>query len=79
VPLHTIAFAPGSPGRLFALTEDALMVRLERIEAATDGGIAFHDTAGLRQLLVHRMPEVLDVLRPWYEGRDASGRQAAEA
>jgi hypothetical protein len=79
VPLHSIAFAPGSPGRLFALTEDALMARLERIEAATDGAIVFHDTAGLRQLLVHRMPGLLDVLRPWYERRERLKRRTADA
>lgn len=79
VPLHTIAFAPGSPGRLFALTEDALMARLERIEAATDGAIVFHDTAGLRQLLVHRVPELLDVLRPWYERAERLERRKADA
>lgn len=79
VPLHTIAFAPGSPGRVFALTEDALMARLERIEAATDGGLDFHDTAGLRQLLVRKMPELLDVLRPWYDRRRSSARRASDA
>lgn len=79
VPLHTIAFAPGSPGRVFALTEDALMARMERIEAATDGAIMFHDTAGLRQLMIRRIPELLDVLRPWYEGRRMSARWAADA
>lgn len=79
VPLHTIAFAPGSPGRVLALTEDALMARLERLEAATDGAIVFHDTAGLRQLLVHRLPDLLDVLRPWYESRRLPPRWAAEA
>lgn len=79
IPLHSIAFAPGSPGRVFALTEDALMARLERLEAATNGAIAFHDTAGLRQLLVHRMPELLDVIRPWYESRTKSERRAADA
>lgn len=79
VPLHTIAFAPGSPGRVFALTEDALMGRLERIESATDGAIVFHDTAGLRQLLVHRVPELLDVLRPWYEGHEARERRTPDA
>ncbi len=79
VPLHAVAFAPGSPGRVFALTEDALMARLERIEAATDGAVVFNDTAGLRQLFVHRLPELLDVLRPSYEGRDGWGRRAAEA
>jgi len=79
VPLHTIAFAPGSPGRVFALTEDALMARLERIEATTDRGIVFHDTAGLRQLLVHKLPGLLDVLRPWYERRERSKRGTADA
>jgi Protein of unknown function (DUF4007) len=79
VPLHTIAFAPGSPGRVFALTEDALMARLERIEAATDGAVVFNDTAGLRQLFVHRLPGLLDVLRPWYEGRDARERRMPDA
>ena len=79
VPLHAIAFAPGSPGRVFALTEDALMARMDRIEAATDGAIVFHDTAGLRQLMIRRVPELLDVLRPWYEGRRTSARWAADA
>lgn len=79
VPLHAVAFAPGSPGRVFALTEDALMARMERIEAATDGAILFHDTAGLRQLLIRRVPELLDVLRPWYEGRKTSARWAPDA
>jgi hypothetical protein len=79
VPLHTVAFAPGSPGRVFALSEDALMARLERIEAATDGAIVFHDTAGLRQLMVTKLPELLDLLRPWYEGRDARERRMPDA
>jgi hypothetical protein len=70
VPLHAVAFAPGSPGRVFALTEDALVGRMERIEAATCGAMRFHDTAGLRQILVHRPPGLLDILRLWYEGRD---------
>lgn len=71
IPLHALAFRPGSPGRVFALTEDALIARLERIEVATRGAIVFHDTAGLRQLLVHRLPEQLDVLTPWYRRRTA--------
>lgn len=79
VPLQTIAFAPGSPGRVFALTEDALMDRLERIEASTDGAIVFHDTAGLRQLMIQRMPELLDTLRPWYESRHTRERRTADA
>jgi hypothetical protein len=79
VPLHAIAFAPGSPGRVFALTEDALMNRLERIESATDGAIVFHESAGLRQLLINRAPVPLDVLRPWYEARHTGERRTNAA
>ena len=37
------------------------MDRLERIEATTDGAVVFHDTAGLRQLLVNKAVESDDV------------------
>lgn len=76
IPLHSVAFAAGSPGRVFALTEDALMARLERIEKATDGAIVFHDTAGLRQLLVHRVTEPAALLRQHYAKRGSRGRAA---
>jgi hypothetical protein len=79
VPLQSIAFAPGSPGRVFALTEDALMARLECIDAATNGAITFTDTAGLRQLHIQKLPALLDVLRPCYGSRHASGRRSPDA
>lgn len=66
VPVQSVAFAPGSPGRVFALLEDALMARLERIEATTDGAVVFHDTAGLRQLLIHRAVNPATLLRQHY-------------
>lgn len=75
VPVSSIAFAPGSPGRVFALTEDAMIARLEQIEAATDGAIVFHDTAGLRQLLIHRQPDPIAVLGRHYKRR-AKGKAA---
>ncbi len=73
VPVHSIAFAAGSPGRVFSLTEDALMRRLEDLERTTDGAIVFHDTAGLRQLLVHRQPDALRILGTWYKRRNRRG------
>jgi hypothetical protein len=74
IPLHEIAFAPGSPGRVFALTEDALMARMEALDAATRGAIVYHDTAGLRQLLVHRQADPLALLSSWYERHEGHGR-----
>jgi len=79
VPLHSIAFAPCSPGRVFALTEDALMARLERLAVATKGAVMFDDTAGLRQLQIRELPELLDILRPWYVSRRAAPSRAAGA
>jgi hypothetical protein len=73
VPIQSVAFAPRSPGRVFALLEDSLMARLERIEATTDGAVVFHDTAGLRQLLIHRAVDPTTLLRQHY-GRRARGR-----
>lgn len=49
-----IAFAPGSPGRIFKLDEDSLTSRLERIESASGGALAYDETAGLKQ--VYRRP-----------------------
>jgi hypothetical protein len=45
------------------------MARLERIEEMTDGAIVFHDTAGLRQLLVHRAADATALLRQHYAPR----------
>jgi hypothetical protein len=80
VSLQSIAFAPGSPGRVFALTEDALMVRLERVARATKDAVTFSDTAGLRQIFIHNeLPEALEILRPLYTGRRAAPSRTVDA
>ncbi len=45
-----IAHAPGSPGRVFRLDEDAVADRLERVSDVTKGALRWMDTAGHRQL-----------------------------
>ncbi|HEU4326449.1 MAG TPA: DUF4007 family protein [Roseiflexaceae bacterium] len=47
---HDLVFAPGSPGRVFRLDEDALLGRLERFEMLTGGAAAYSDSAGVRQV-----------------------------
>lgn len=66
VPVDSIAFAPGSPGRIFCLTEDAFVARLEKLDRLTNGGLVYDETAGLRQVLIHRLPGTLDLLESYY-------------
>lgn len=66
VSLEKIAYAPGSPGRIFCLSEEALVARLERLGEVTLGSMSFDDTAGLRQVLVNRRPNPSDILKRYY-------------
>jgi hypothetical protein len=72
VPLHSLAFAPGSPGRVFCLAENALLSRLERIASLTDHAIVFDETAGLRQILVKAAPDTDAMIDRYY--RRTGGR-----
>lgn len=74
VPLDRIAFAPGSPGRVFGLTEDALLARLEGISALTKQAVVFDDTAGVRQLLVRARPDPMALLEKYYARANRSGQ-----
>jgi hypothetical protein len=67
--IDKIAFGPGGPGRVFALSEDALLQRLEKLDRATGGAFIYDDTAGLRQVLVKRKVKPFTLLARHY-GRD---------
>ena len=58
-----LAYRPGSPGRVFQLSEDALVDHLERLDGCTGDALVYDVTAGLRQLYRRRDVEPLDVLR----------------
>lgn len=47
---ESIAYGPGSPGRVFKLDEDSVVTRLTRMADLTGGVFAWTDTAGLRQV-----------------------------
>lgn len=49
---ETVAYAEGSPGRVFKLDEESIAQRLISLAEFTDGKLAWTDSAGLRQ--VHR-------------------------
>jgi hypothetical protein len=78
ISLEKIAYAPGSPGRLFCLSEDALIARLERLGEVTLHAMTFDDTAGLRQVLVNHKPNPIDILSRYYHRqRSHAGNRAA--
>ena len=49
---ETVAYAEGSPGRVFKLDEESIAQRLIAFSDFTGGKLAWTDSAGLRQ--VHR-------------------------
>ena len=61
-----IAYPPGSPGRVFKLTEDALCEYLDGMETCTKDAISYGVTAGLRQLYRRRDCSALQVLKTHY-------------
>ena len=69
VTLEELSFGDRAPGRVFCLDEPGLLERLDRIEALTDGGVVFDETAGLKQIYVHSTPEPTALLRRYYDSR----------
>ena len=74
ITLEDLAFGEGAPGRAFCLDEQGLLARLDRLEALTDGGVVFDETAGLKQIYVHRAPEPVTLLQHHYESPVAERR-----
>lgn len=51
ISFEVLAHHPGSPGKVFLLTEDDLAERLTRIDLITDGALSWSETAGLKQVV----------------------------
>jgi len=69
-----VAYHPGSPGRVFKLSDTALTDYLEALDDLTRGAITYGATAGLRQLYRrHELAQdfALTMLRRHYEGGKA--------
>lgn len=70
--LDAIALEPGSPGRVFSLSEEALLSRLERLDSLTNGAVRFDETAGLRQVLFHDRVAPGQLLKAHYMAQTAA-------
>lgn len=64
--LEDLLFAPGSPGRVFSLTEASALRRLDALHALTKGKLSYDETAGLKQVLVYELPDPIPVLRGYF-------------
>jgi hypothetical protein len=66
VTLEDLSYAAGAPGRVFCLSEIGLLRQLDKMDELSDGGIAFDETAGLKQVYVHRLPNPHSFLDRYY-------------
>lgn len=72
ISVEQAQYGPGSPGRVFKLDEDSLVVRLMSIGDATGGKMVWTDTAGLRQVALNgRLADIDDfgLIRAGYQVR----------
>ena len=56
-----------SPGQVFKLDENTLVMSLEKLETITDSSMTFDDTAGLKQISRHEKLDMLELLKGVYE------------
>lgn len=66
-----LSTATGAPGRIFGLTESALMEHITALQEYVPN-LVYDDTAGVRQLLIPaKLPIPRDFLAQYYSGREA--------
>lgn len=63
---ESLAYEPGSPGKVFKMSDNELVGRLESIEKHTRGALAYDDTAGLKQLYRRENLELRELLAEIY-------------
>lgn len=64
--VERVLHAEKSPGRIFLLDENSCIQRLERLSELTAGRVVYDSTAGMRQILFHSVPDVLEILESYY-------------
>lgn len=57
-----------SPGQAFKLDENTLVEYIEILEDMTKGAIAFHETAGIKQIFLRKELKSADLLASYYGG-----------
>jgi hypothetical protein len=66
VSLSELAYGAGAPGRVFCLSESGLLARLEALDGLTGGALAYDETAGLKQIFLHKTLRARTLLERYY-------------
>jgi hypothetical protein len=69
VSLNELAYGAGAPGRVFCLNESGLLARLETLDGLTNGALVYDETAGLKQLFLHKALRPRMLLERYYSSR----------
>ena len=67
VGLDQLAFGDGAPGRVFGLNESGLLTRLEALSTLTGDAFVYDETAGLKQIFLHKSLQPKTLLGRYYE------------
>ena len=67
LPFSEFMYSKFSPGQVFKLDENTLVLYLEKLESVTDGAVTYDDTAGLKQISRHKNLDSLELLKDVYE------------
>ncbi|MDE0315431.1 MAG: DUF4007 family protein [Candidatus Poribacteria bacterium] len=62
-----IMYSKFSPGQVFKLDENTVVMCLEKLEAITDGVMTYDDSAGLKQIYRHKNLDSFKLLKKVYE------------
>lgn len=66
VSLDDLAFGAGAPGRVFCLNESGLLGHLEALGELTGGALVYDETAGLKQVFLHKALRPRALLEQYY-------------
>ncbi|MDE0484510.1 MAG: DUF4007 family protein [Candidatus Poribacteria bacterium] len=62
-----IMYSKFSPGQVFKLDENSVVMCLEKLQAITEGAMTYDETAGLKQISRHENLDLLELLKKVYE------------
>ena len=62
-----IMYSKFSPGQVFNLDENTMVMYLENLESVTDSAMTYDETAGLKQVSRHENLDLLELLKKVYE------------
>ena len=66
MPFQELMYAPISPGRIFRLDEDTMVLYLERLEPLTNGTLRYDETADLKQVYRDGDLNPIELLERYY-------------